>query len=759
MRSMWAAAAAVSASLALGGMTAAAQTGDAPDEPVFTCPPGTDPASPGRAEQARPPMPSHTPIVFDPGSGRIVAFPAGAGDVNGETWSFDVCTNTWSVVQQDRLAPRPPAPHALAFDGGSGSILGTDLEGQLWLYDPDVPGWEPAGSAPVSTGLTRLLYEPTTDRLMVARLDFGSPGIAEPRLSARDADTGRWSEVMMSGDIPDFGEYLLLASDPGSGTLVAYDGGSGRTWQLDPVSATWSTVRRGPALRRIGWVASGGEIAVDDAAGLVVVYADELVLGYDPATDTWQTLYGDPDFPYPMGPLARLGHSMAYDPVNERLVVMGGQAYVDDRWADDNGEDDGWVDMDDVWAFDTRTRTWRELLPRSVPLVADCGCAPWGPGSDTTVESDSIVEYAPVPTTDPSLVPDPDGFVFEDLAPGVRRLITDGAGHFPSATYIREARDMDALEVDEDGAVLVWSTTHGIDNELAGDRQLWKLGEEGIQETGGDLYAPLPETSSRVAPDGTSWSSSRRGGGVVRSDGRRTDRFLVEYTVNSVAITPDGRVWVAVEHRDDTGAIFVIEPGARGTRVAAVTGQETRSRMTEGSGSAPIPVSSVTLVGGPFFVRASDEEDIRRCSGFVIEAETIADGRFLSESQCWDEGAVWWEDAAAFVSGEMRATPGRAIELWLGGFHRLDEAIVQADDNDAYLLSYRDPASGEWLPLWTVPPAYSFGMVTRPDPLDRTNRQLLPITVTTDAVRLTAAWGDGMYSVSEIQLFGESVGD
>ena len=89
------------------------------------------------------------------------------------------------------------------------------------------------------------------------------------------------------------------------------------------------------------------------------------------------------------------------------------------------------------------------------------------------------------------------------------------------------------------------------------------------------------------------------------------------------------------------------------------------------------------------------------------------------------------------------------------GTYTLREAIVQADNNDAYLLSYRDLKTGDWQPLWTVPPAYSFGMATRPDPLDDASRQTLPKIVTTNAVRLEAEFGDGMSSVSEIQLFGE----
>lgn len=173
------------------------------------------------------------------------------------------------------------------------------------------------------------------------------------------------------------------------------------------------------------------------------------------------------------------------------------------------------------------------------------------------------------------------------------------------------------------------------------------------------------------------------------------------------------------------------------------------------SQSGTIPVVSVKLAGLPFFVRATDEPDIRRCQGLVVAADTLADGRFLSPSQCWDEGAVWWEDATAWQSGELSAAEDRWIEIELAGTYTLNAAIVQADNNDAYLMSYRDLETGAWLPLWTVPPAYSFGMATRPDPLDDANRQTLPKIVTTNAVRLEAEFGDGMYSVSEIQVFGE----
>ena len=135
--------------------------------------------------------------------------------------------------------------------------------------------------------------------------------------------------------------------------------------------------------------------------------------------------------------------------------------------------------------------------------LALCGW-PGGPAlaqDDAKAEeaSPAAVEYAPPPSIDPSLVPDADGFIFEDVAPGVRRLVTDGAGHFPSATYIREARDMDELAVDVEGRVFVWSTTHGVDNDPAGDSQLWILGEEGVLDARSDDL----DAAARVAVEAT----------------------------------------------------------------------------------------------------------------------------------------------------------------------------------------------------------------------------------------------------------------
>lgn len=167
--------------------------------------------------------------------------------------------------------------------------------------------------------------------------------------------------------------------------------------------------------------------------------------------------------------------------------------------------------------------------------------------------------------------------------------------------------------------------------------------------------------------------------------------------------------------------------------------------MSPTGGSPLIPIAGVTLHGAPFMDRGTPVEEFKWGCGFEVEPASLIDGLFFEQSQYWDEGAVWWDTN----DGQERW-----IELELEGTFTVDAAIVQADDNDSYLLSYRDPQTGEWEPLWHVPAAYLFGMQTRPNPGDNTERHEFDEPVATDRLRFEADSGDNLFSVSEIQVFG-----
>jgi hypothetical protein len=78
---------------------------------------------------------------------------------------------------------------------------------------------------------------------------------------------------------------------------------------------------------------------------------------------------------------------------------------------------------------------------------------------------------------------------------------------------------------------------------------------------------------------------------------------------------------------------------------------------------------------------------------------------------------------------------------------------VQADDNDTYELDYlgTDNAYHLW---WSIPSVPSFGLVTRPN-ADQTTIMTLP-TVQALGVEIFATGGDGLYGVSQVEVFGSS---
>lgn len=127
-------------------------------------------------------------------------------------------------------------------------------------------------------------------------------------------------------------------------------------------------------------------------------------------------------------------------------------------------------------------------------------------------------------------------------------------------------------------------------------------------------------------------------------------------------------------------------------------------------------------------------------------AGTLTDGAFLPRGTQWQSGTVWWNGTSP------------SIYIDLGGVYTINSAIVQADDNDAYTLYYRDIHTNTYQVAWNVPnyDAYGWGMQTRPNPANDSERQALTSFVT-DKLMFKAASGDNSYSVSEIQAYGSAV--
>jgi hypothetical protein len=99
----------------------------------------------------------------------------------------------------------------------------------------------------------------------------------------------------------------------------------------------------------------------------------------------------------------------------------------------------------------------------------------------------------------------------------------------------------------------------------------------------------------------------------------------------------------------------------------------------------------------------------------------------------------------------------RSVQVNFGAKCLLESFIAQLDDNDAYLLSYWNLVSSAWDAAWHIPnfDAVGWGMQTRPNALDDTERHELTAPIMTTALKLELEPAtDWLGAISELQAFG-----
>jgi hypothetical protein len=325
--------------------------------PAFACPPGSTPDEPGPAGQERPlaGAASGAPIAFDRAAGRFVLQTSSPR----ATWTFDVCSNTWTPTQS---GSGPDTDFTLVYDPGTDLTIGVDAGddpagpvAHAWTYDLDANTWTRRGPAP--DHVARLWYDAASMQVVAwaPRSDV-EPGT----IWTYDVASDTWAAVGALEVLGGFGWNHpgdLLAYDASVDRLVAtvtlgerirtrlFDLDTGRVVDAKAV-APWAG-RCGFMVQLYCYDQPAGQaIAYDERSQRVVVLIGGRVFAYDADADRWDTLSGD----LGAGAPAREASSMVHDPVNGRLVVFAG------------GLD---FPFDSVLAFDAATRAWTVLLEAS----------------------------------------------------------------------------------------------------------------------------------------------------------------------------------------------------------------------------------------------------------------------------------------------------------------------------------------------------------------------------------------------------------
>jgi hypothetical protein len=332
--------------------------------PVPTCPPGSTPDEPGPVDQARPTgltivLPS---LTVDRRAGKLVAL---TGFDIVETWTFDLCTNTWTQMHPNREPPQGTGQ--LVYDVDSDVTIAFDGT-RMWAYDLGANTWTEKGPyAPFADSVQESLrfYDPVSGHV-VALGDDADDDTLGLELWSYEVETDTWIPIREAEPLVIGPHYGFFAYDASVDRLVAYanawepdgDAGDGnrdfeaRTWLFDLRTGTWSgTGAVTPPGFTAGCWGCGPAIAYDDAAQRTVLLGQGHAAAYDATADRWEILYegSTAEFCGTRPECLQLPF-MVYDPVNERLVVYGGVVKPE---------------PDDVLAFDMRTREWTVLLEPS----------------------------------------------------------------------------------------------------------------------------------------------------------------------------------------------------------------------------------------------------------------------------------------------------------------------------------------------------------------------------------------------------------
>ena len=332
-----------------------AETQATPAPAAATCPSGTDPNAPGPSGQARP-DPAFVGVqagAFNTHTGRILYV-----DSLGETWTFDVCTNTW-----ERMSPSG----AMMGDLSAGLVYDVDSDVTVaftWdassVYDAGANSWTQGAAFPGEGAPFGAVYDPASGLIVTTSYEGEEGSAANPaRLEAwaYDVDGNTWTHLgrlRTEGDEPFWLDLLgyspaidrFILASPENVTVLA-DLRTGATNQAatptPAVTFGWPKAQFGPAADTV-FVARG---ATYDGEAWTDRFEDQ-ICGFDPDTTAWTRC-----FAMPGGRRHAAFGAMVGDSINNRLVLING-IYGS-----------FWVNSDDaVWAIDLDTGETTDLLGR-----------------------------------------------------------------------------------------------------------------------------------------------------------------------------------------------------------------------------------------------------------------------------------------------------------------------------------------------------------------------------------------------------------
>jgi len=272
----------------------------------------------------------------------------------------------WGVIQAAGALPEPRrAPVAvydpvrdrmIVFGGLDGSYLN-----DVWVLSLGAnPTWSPlspSGSPPAGRWKAAGIYDPIGDRMIVYG-GQGAGGTSGEVWALELSGSPAWSLLTVGGGLQPDGRYEHTAVyDPARNRMLVFGGttaggpsGDGFALNLT-ASPTWS-YNSPPGGPGPSGPVSTDHATYDPARDCMLVFRDDVLatnalwkLDLSVFPPVWSHLTSPAPEPGP-----RYASSAIFDPINDRVVVYGGEGSLN-RWRD-------------VWSFDMATSSWEDIRPQ-----------------------------------------------------------------------------------------------------------------------------------------------------------------------------------------------------------------------------------------------------------------------------------------------------------------------------------------------------------------------------------------------------------
>lgn len=303
-------------------------------------------------------------VAFDIARGKAIAFGGFNGSAHlGDTWLFDGVTWTQAAPA---TSPPPRSVPGMSYDSGrsvtvmfGGNNATPSQLNDTWEWNGVNWTQRSTATSPPARLYQAMSYDSARQRTVL----FGGRSNLNTLLGDTwEFDGTDWTQVATTGPSPR--QCAMLCFDPVRNETVLFGGGfnpavSAETWVWNGTSWTQRTPATSPSARL------QGAMAFDPARGKVVLYGGGSAGWASNFNDTWEW-DGTNWSPTPLvradgawNPGARDGHTMAYDPRSERVVVHGGEG--------------GSGCLADVWSWDGSG--WTLHLPQGTAPSARRGAA------------------------------------------------------------------------------------------------------------------------------------------------------------------------------------------------------------------------------------------------------------------------------------------------------------------------------------------------------------------------------------------------